>query len=183
MTREASSSAGSELETALLACAAGDESALKRIYDQEAPRLLGLAICIVRRHELAEEVLQNAFIQIWRGARSFDPRCGSARGWIYSVVRNCALELKRADSSETRSDDPGLPAIVDTSTDLVSRLPQNGGLRRGLEQLDPKRRASLILACVHGCSEPEIAIQLKVSNGTARTWVSRGLIALWKIRD
>jgi RNA polymerase sigma-70 factor (ECF subfamily) len=180
MTRLASLHAASELEAALLACAARDETALKKIYEQEAPRLLGMVYCIVGRRDLAEDVIEDAFLQIWQQARSFDPTRGSARDWIYSVVRNRALKLRRAVLHESTVQDGALLAIPDGIMDPTARLPAESALRHALESLDPKRRTSLILACVHGCTHREIADQLGVPIGTAKAWIRRSLISLWK---
>ena len=62
-----------ELTRAILDCARGSEAALRRIYDSEAPAMLGTAMRIVRRRDLAEEVVQDAFVQVWRRAETFDP--------------------------------------------------------------------------------------------------------------
>ncbi|WP_077068244.1 sigma-70 family RNA polymerase sigma factor [Ensifer aridi] len=168
----------SDLDTALLACAAGDEDGLKRIYDQEATRLLGMAYRIVGERDLAEDVLQDAFLQIWQYASSFDANRGSARGWIYCVVRNRAIKVRLARLHEVAIEDRILLAMFDGNAVQVSRLPENCALRRGLEQLDPKRRDSLILAYVYGCTHDEIAERLGVPIGTAKAWIRRSLITL-----
>jgi RNA polymerase sigma-70 factor (ECF subfamily) len=183
MSRSASnsrlaSSIGSDLETALRACAAGDGNGLKAIYDARATRLLGLAYRIVRRRDLAEDALQDAFLQIWRYAPSFDPNLGSARAWIYSVVRNCALKVRRAGVREIAVEDQFLLAIFDSGADPASRLPEHCGLRRALDRLEPNRRASLILACVYGCTHDEVADLLGVPIGTAKAWIRRSLITM-----
>ena len=71
-----------DLDKALAACAKGDRSALRRIFDQEAGRLVAVAQRIVGRRELAEEVVQEAFIRIWTHAYQYSADRGSARGWI-----------------------------------------------------------------------------------------------------
>jgi RNA polymerase sigma-70 factor, ECF subfamily len=167
-----------DLEQALIACAAGNETALKEIYDQEAPRLLAQAFRIVGRRDIAEDVIQDAFLRIWRQAHCFDPNRGSARGWIYTIVRNCALKLRLARLREGAVEDEVLLAIFDRSIEPTSRLPERCALRRALESLDPKRRASLILAYVDGCTHYEIAEQLGVPVGTAKAWIRRGLVEL-----
>src|SRR4029453_563444 len=85
-----------QLTAALARCAAGDRTALRVIYDSEAPRMVGSARRILFRQALAEEAVHDAFIRIWRGAAGFDPRRGSARGWLYAGVRNRALSLHPA---------------------------------------------------------------------------------------
>jgi RNA polymerase sigma-70 factor (ECF subfamily) len=166
------------IDAALLACAAGDEDGLKTIYDQEATRLLGVAYRIVGQRELAEDVLQDAFLQIWQYAPSFDANRGSARGWIYCVVRNRAIKVRLARLRDVATEDRVLLAMFDGDAVSVSHLQENCALRRGLEQLDPKRRASLILAYVHGCTHDEIAERLGVPIGTAKAWIRRSLITL-----
>src|SRR2546429_1439882 len=76
------------LAAALARCAAGDRTALRVIYDSEAPRMVGIARRILFRRDLAEEAVHDAFIRIWRGAARFDPRRGSARCSASGVVRN-----------------------------------------------------------------------------------------------
>jgi RNA polymerase sigma-70 factor (ECF subfamily) len=166
------------LEAAVLACAAGDQTALKKIYEREAPWLLRVAYRIVGRRDIADDVIQDAFLQIWQQAHSFDPSRGSVRGWIYSVVRNRALKVRRARLREPMVDDRVLLAIFDGGIDATTRLPEECELRRRLAGLDPKRRASLILAYVDGCTHREIATQLGVPIGTAKAWIRRSLIAL-----
>jgi RNA polymerase sigma-70 factor (ECF subfamily) len=75
-------------------------------------------------------------------------------------------------------DDRVLPAIFDGGRDATSRLPEENALRRQLAGLDPKRRASLMLAYVDGGTHREIAAQLGVPIGTAKAWIGRSLTAL-----
>jgi RNA polymerase sigma-70 factor (ECF subfamily) len=178
---EGDGAVGCDLEAALLACAAGDEAGLRDIYEREAPRLLVVAYRIVGRRDLAEDVVQDAFLQIWEKARSFDPERGSARGWIHSVVRNRARKLRRPRLRHYATDDQILLAIfgdVDSAQDSTPRLPEECALRRHLAKLDPRKRASLILAYVDGCTHREIAEQLGVPIGTAKAWIRRSLVAL-----
>ena len=163
------------------ACARGDRSALKQLYDEEAGRLIGIAQRIVRRRELAEEVVQDAFIQIWGKADSFDPGLGSARGWIYAVVRHRALNMIRDGAREDLVGGDTLDAVADSSStaeDAFERLSSDSRLRRCLEWLEEEKRKSLLLSYVAGYSHGEIAALLRVPVGTAKSWVRRGLLAL-----
>jgi RNA polymerase sigma-70 factor (ECF subfamily) len=170
-----------DLEAALVACAAGEEAGLKEIYQREAPRLLAVAYRIVGRRDLAEDVVQDAFLQIWKHARSFDPNRGAARGWIYSLVRNRARKLRRAQARHEAIDDQVLLAIFDgvgSTEDSTPHLSEKYALRRHLAKLDPKKCAILTLAYVEGCTHREIAAQLGVPIGTAKAWIRRSLMAL-----
>jgi RNA polymerase sigma factor (sigma-70 family) len=166
-----------QLSAALTRCAGGDRSALRMIYDMEASRMTGVAFRILRRRDLAEEAVHDAFVRIWRSARTFDPARGEARTWIYAVLRNRALTILRDESKIPVSDDEsGWPEIsVETS---FSQLPEASALRRCLEKLDLKRRAAVVLAYAHGMSHGELAGKLGVPLGTAKSWTRRGLLSL-----
>ena len=84
-----------DYESAVLACARGERYALRALYEREARWLLGVAQRIVRDRQLAEDVLHDAFLQVWQRAGSYQPALGSARGWIYTVVRHRALKEVR----------------------------------------------------------------------------------------
>jgi RNA polymerase sigma factor (sigma-70 family) len=126
---------------ALAGCARGDRQALKSLFDTEAGRLVAVAQRIVRRRDLAEEIVQEAFIQIWRKAHQYSPDRGSARGWIYAVVRNRALNVLRDGGREELAEETDLDALRETATvhaadDVLSRLDQESRLRQCLEALD-----------------------------------------------
>jgi RNA polymerase sigma-70 factor (ECF subfamily) len=139
--------------------------------------LLAVAQRIVGRRDLAEDVVQDAFLQIWEKARRFHPGLGSARGWIYCVVRNHARNLRRARLRRDTTDCQLLLAVFDI-LDSAARLPEQCALHRHMADLDPRKRASVILAYVDGCTHREVAEQLGVPVGTAKAWIRRGLTAL-----
>ncbi len=95
-----------EIEAALLACAAGDKSALRRIYDAESPRMIGVAQRLLKRRALAEEAVQDAFVLIWRHAARFDPQRGAGLTWIYAILRNRALSILRDEKRTETSEAP-----------------------------------------------------------------------------
>lgn len=166
--------------TALARCAGGDRGALRLIYDREAPTLLAVAARIVRRRDLAEEVLQDAFVQIWRRAGSFDPSRGSGRSWIYAVVRNRALNQLR-DERHLPVEDSELESYVareEELDDAFERLSQTNALRRCLGGLDPTRRRAVLLAYVAGLTHGEIAGRLGAPLGTVKAWIRRSLTSL-----
>ncbi len=166
----------------LSACAQGDRSSLKALYHEESGRLIAVAQRIVRRRELAEEVVQEAFVQIWRKASSYNPDGGSARAWIYTIVRNRALNVIRDGAREDLVDANTLELLSDAQVgppmDVVSQLSRESRLRHCLEALDAQKRESVVLSYVSGYSHGEIAGRLGVPIGTAKSWVRRGLLAL-----
>lgn len=171
------------LEQALFACAAGDRRGLEQIYTSEAARMVTIAERILRRHELAEEIVQEAFVQIWNKAFQYQPDRGSARGWIYAVVRSRALNAlrngRREETIETetleRLQDEGTEALY---TDLFEELDTTSRLRSCLAQLDVLRRRTVMMAYVSGYSHGEIAGRLKLPLGTTKAWIRRSLTAL-----
>ncbi len=166
-----------QLTAALVRCASGDRSALRVIFDTEAARMTGVAFRILRRRDLAEEAVQDAFLRIWRLSRSFDPSRGSARTWIYAVLRNSALTLLQTEARYPAADDDS-PWPEVSAEAAFGMLPETSALRRCLEQLDMKRRAAVILAYAHGMSHGELAGKLGVPLGTAKSWTRRGLLSL-----
>lgn len=165
---------------ALRACARQDAEALRALYDREAPAMLGVALRIVRRRDLAEEVVHDAFMQVWRKAGQFDPALGSGRTWLYAILRNRALNLIRDRSREDLVDGEDLEALAEASNheDLVDRLPDHDALKLCLERLEAPRRSSVVLAYAGGFSHGEIAGRLGVPLGTVKAWIRRSLLVL-----
>jgi RNA polymerase sigma-70 factor (ECF subfamily) len=166
-----------QVAAALARCAAGDRAALRVIYDIEAPRMIGVARRILRRQDLSEEAVQDAFMRVWRSARTFDPQRGAARSWLYAILRNCALSILRDEGRFTSDEDSAEQAAPMTESALA-RLPETSALRRCLERLEPARRSVVLLSYVHGLSHGELAGRLGVPLGTVKSWVRRGLISL-----
>ena len=164
-----------QLSAALMRCAAGDRAALRMIYDSEAARMIGVARRILFRHDLAEEAVHDAFVRIWRAATSFDPLRGSARGWLYAIVRNRALSIHRSEYRYDASEEGALDVDCE---DAMTRMPENNALRRCLERIVRPRRDVIILAYVHGMSHGELAGRLRVPLGTVKSWIRRSLSSL-----
>jgi RNA polymerase sigma-70 factor (ECF subfamily) len=185
-TRQRSGNAAShgalvDYESALLECAAGRRSAVGQIYAQEKSRLREVARRIVRDRTRAEDVIHDAFAQILNDARSFDPARGSARAWIYAIVRNTALKASQNARRELALEEDTLLSICNQQQMLAEpspRIAENAVLRSCLEELEPKRRASLLLAIIDGRTHAEIAAYLRVPIGTVKAWIRRELVAL-----
>lgn len=165
-----------DYEACLLACARGDQRALRQLYEQESRQLLGVAMRIVRDKPLAEDIVHDAFIKIWRGAGSFDPQRGSARGWVFSVTRHLALNNVR----NRHRDEPLGEAHeqLAEATDTFEFTARAGQIHTCLEHLDPARRACILHAYVDGYSHGEIAQKLGTPLGTVKAWIKRSLTAL-----
>ena len=171
---------------ALARCARGDQSALAAIYQEDARFLLGVALRIVRDKALAEDVLHDAFIRIWRGAASFDAALGSGRGWITSVVRHAALNQVRRGARDVSLDEEATQALEDelalqahhearAGFDLHADA---GQLERCLGALPSERRDCILYAYVDGCSHGEIAQRTGRPLGTVKAWLQRAMVTL-----
>ena len=154
-----------DYEQALADCARGDRQALQSLYQQESRHLLGVAKRIVRQAQEAEDVVHDAFMNIWIGAASFDASLGSGRGWIYSVTRNLALNTVRNGAREVSVDEEAAEALDAQNTmaayaQLTEAFELNaslGKLNECLARLEPARRNCILYAYVDGCSHGEIA--------------------------
>lgn len=168
-----------DLKDALARCGRGEREALRVIYDSECPAMIGVALRIVKRRELAEEVVQEAFVKIWRNAHRYDPALGPPKAWLYAIARNQALNVLRDGRREDLVDE--VPEDMGSAVEAyqaIERLPDASALRRCLEGLEPRRRVSLVMAYVDGFSHGEIAGRLAVPLGTVKAWIRRSLVAL-----
>ena len=175
------SGSGQDHAALLTACGRGDRAALRAIYEREAASMIGVAQRIVKRRELAEEIVHDAFVQIWRHAARYDPALGAGRSWMYAIVRNRAINALRDTARELPAPEEDIAAAIDSGNEgenAFDRLAEGSALRRCLEQLDPRRRAGVLFAYVEGLSHGEIAAKLGVPLGTAKSWITRSLAQL-----
>ena len=178
----------------LLRAAARDEGsadAFQRLYEASAPMLLGVALRIVGRRELAEEVLHDGFARIWHAAGSFDPLAARPLAWMAAVVRNRAIDV-RASHDVSRVDSyHDAPLDADPDGSLARLVDWTPGADEGLERRRAERwlreclgrlpafeRQSLVLAYQHGLSHGELAAHLRKPLGTVKSWVRRGMASL-----
>src|ERR1700722_12261481 len=156
--------------------AAGDKSAFADLYQASSAKLFGVALRICGRREIAEEVLQEAFVAIWGRAKDYDPVRGSVMTWLVTIVRHCAIDQLRHQQS--RPEGHSAPEEVLSSfvasgrTDISAEL---RSLQRCLDELDPQPRQAVLLAYLYGLTRDEIAARLKVPVGTVKSSLWRSL--------
>ncbi len=173
---------------ALVARAAGgDERALGLLYDRYGAVLYAVAYRVVGGRADAEEVVVDAFAQVWRDAPRFEAGRGSVAGWLTTIARSRALDLVRARSRRERAvgaagaaadrqDAP--PAMGDLLADPAASLDQDERrrqVRRALDGLSPSQRQAIELAYFEGLSQSEIAERLQQPLGTVKTRVRLGM--------
>ena len=171
-----------DYEAAVLACARGERFALRALYEREARWLLGVALRIVRDRERAQDVLHDAFLQVWEHAASYQPALGSARGWLYTIVRHRALKELRHPQRMQAVDPIDLAELSDArqaaDADADSRGLDTDSLERCLQRLDEARRACVLHAFVDGYTHEQIAQRLQAPLGTVKSWIRRSLASL-----
>src|SRR6185369_12142404 len=124
---------------------------------------------------------QNAWLQVWRRASSYDVRRGTVAAWLLTVARSRALDRYRSLSSrrqaEAKVDPEPLAPPVDPSAGAAGQ--QLGErVRLALAQLQPQQRQVLEIAYFQGLSQSEIANQLNTPLGTVKSWTRQGLMRL-----
>jgi len=162
------------------AVADADQAALARLYDATVSRVYGVALRIVRRPELAEEVVSDVYLQAWREAGRYDASRGKVLAWLLIIARSRALDfLRRQDEAFSHPDphelgeEPFDPA--DNPHDLLAAARGNRALLAALEVLTPIQRQLLGLAFFQGLSHSEIVDHSGIPLGSVKTHIRRAL--------
>lgn len=171
----------SPLSGLLEAVAAGNRQAFSELYAATSPKLFGVIIRIVRQREIAEEVLQEVFVAIWKKSAGFDREKGSAITWMCTVARNRALDHVRRVQLVLSDKPIEEHTIADGTSSPLSQTQLNNELRRledCLDQLDGAHASAIRLAYLDGASREELSERFGVPVGTIKTWLRRNLIKL-----
>jgi RNA polymerase sigma-70 factor (ECF subfamily) len=159
------------------------EAALRSLYDLTSSKLYGVALRVVGNREWAEDVLQDAYLNIWRIAADYRSSLSPPMAWMGVIVRSRALDFLRRRASE-RAD-----SAVELDDMLAETLPGDGAdpmdtsqaseqawaLHECLRKLEARQREVVSLAYLRDLSHSELAAQLKLPLGTVKTWIRRGL--------
>lgn len=161
----------------------GDREAFAQVFDEHAPVVLGVLQRILRRREVAEEVLQEAFLQAWRRIDSFDPNRGSLRAWLVTMARSRALDhLKSAKARGAREERVGkyeTPTVEEpVGTGELELAEERGRIRRALESLPAEQREAIELAYFGGLTHSQLAARLEAPLGTVKSRVKLGMTKL-----
>ncbi len=171
-----------DLGALLVASAAGDERAFADLYDALAGRAFGLAVRVIRDRAQAEEVLQEAFLELWRTSRSFDPDRGSAASWVLTLVHRRAVDRVRSAEAATRRDvtyhQQNTAVDHDTTAEAAHASLEARRVRKALEALTQVQREAVELAFFGGLTHTQVAGRLELPVGTAKTRIRDGLLRL-----
>ncbi|BAS26939.1 RNA polymerase sigma factor [Limnochorda pilosa] len=171
-------------EALLEAVARGDEGAFERVYDRYAPAVYGHALRQTGDPSLAEEIVQNTFLSVWRSAVDFRRERGSGRVWLFGIARHRTQDLlRRRRRWEVHLD--GVPEPQDDAqlqpAEVVERRLLREAVHRSLDRLSPVYRDILHLSYLRGLSHREIAQMLDLPLGTVKSRIRLGLERLNRV--
>jgi RNA polymerase sigma factor (sigma-70 family) len=160
-----------------------DAAALRQLYDATSSKLYAIAMRVVGNVEHAEDVLQEAYLTIWRVAADYRAPLSPPMVWMGVIVRSRGLDfLRRRKTERALSGQPlddilldTLAAEQDTPADMQEASEQAWALHECLRKIETKQRQVVTLAYFRDLSHSELAAQLKLPLGTVKTWMRRGL--------
>ena len=169
-----------QLSDLLARCALRDQRAFATLYQFSSAKLFAVAVRITRRRDWAEEVLQEAFINIWNHAAGYNSTKSAPMTWMTAIVRNRALDwLRRPREVEIDEEHEELMASVPDESpgpeELLHQSLEAGALAECMKGLTEEQQRSITLAFFYGLSHGELAVQMRKPLGTVKTWIRRGL--------
>jgi RNA polymerase sigma factor (sigma-70 family) len=165
--------------------AAGDEAAFRGLYRRYAASSYGLAVRIVKQEFLAEEIVQETFLALWRGAGAYDPSRGSVRTWLLSSIHHRAVDAVRREEAHTRRalrvqrESIPAPDIADDVAYGVDLAGERAQVRDALDALPAEQAEVVTLMYFGGLSQAQVAERLALPLGTVK---SRCLLAMRRLR-
>jgi len=170
------------VEQLLVDVGRGDQAAFTAFYTLFSSRVFGLVAKVLLDRELAQEVTQEVFFQLWQQASRFDPERGSAVSWVPRIAHARAVDRVRMIRSRSRLD-TGYAATshvaeTDTVVEDVLLHAEQRAIRAALLRLSPIQRESIQLAYYSGMTAQEISVHLGVGRSTVKTRIRDGLLKL-----
>jgi RNA polymerase sigma-70 factor (ECF subfamily) len=180
-----SDSSGIPTDEALLRrLVGGDSGALSTLYDRFGRLAYGLAYRMLADQTAAEDVVQEAFVSVWRNAPTFSPERGTVRAWLLTAVRNRCIDILRGPRLASKHEAPVDQAFEaearDDVLESVLRSLQAQDIQRALDGLPEEQRITINLAFFGGLTHTQIAAQTRVPLGTVK---GRMRLALDKLRE
>jgi RNA polymerase sigma-70 factor (ECF subfamily) len=175
-----------ELVWLLAAVAKGDQAAFERLYAATRAKLYGIVLRILRRADLANEVLQETYLKIWSSAGTFDPAVASPITWMASIARNRAIDVVRRRTETSIEEEPDVMAVAAESADPLARREMSEELKRLLTclgRLEADRQRLVLLAYYSGLSREQLARQFERPVNTIKTQLRRALADIRECLD
>jgi RNA polymerase sigma-70 factor, ECF subfamily len=161
--------------------AARDRAAFATLYAATSAKLYGVILRILRRRDVADEILQEVYVQVWERAGQYDASKASPVTWMATMARNRALDEIRRKRPTPVGDARELVEGVSEEDDPLQQLEQSeqlARLRQCLERLDDERRQVVLLAYREGMSREALAERFACPAGTVKSWLRRSLLQL-----
>ena len=177
------------LQELLAQTARGDHAAFAAVYERTHAHLFGVALRMLGLEQAAEDVLQDAFVSVWKSASQYRPNVGGHEvqpmTWLIAIVRNKALDALRSRARRKETELPDAASLEDGDTppqgggpsalELLSQASRALQIEGCLGGLDGSYRQSLALAYYQGLSHSEVAAQMGAPLGSVKAWIRRGL--------
>jgi RNA polymerase sigma-70 factor (ECF subfamily) len=170
-----------ELVWLMAAVAKGDQAAFERLYAATRTKLYGVVLRILRRSDLADEVIQETFLKIWHNAGTFDPKLATPITWMVAIARNRALDVIRKKTEISIEDEPAAMETAGEEPNPLARREMTEELRRLLAclgHLEEDRRRMVLLAYYSGWSREQLAVKFEAPANTIKTWLRRSLLEI-----
>jgi len=165
-----------EITRLLAAVSQADASAFERLYAATCAKLYGVVLRIVRRHHLAAEVMEQAYLEIWRDAGEFNPAHSSPLAWMVAIARRLAIDVVRR------------PSIAESETEVIEESEGPGAVPRQqltdalkrlltcIGRLEPDRQRMLLLAYYGAFSRQELSVKLDMPVDLLKASLRRSLV-------
>jgi len=159
-----------------------DRAAFERLFKHFAPRVKAFMLGQSTPSQMAEEIVQETFVKVWRKAILFDSEKASASTWIFTIARNLRIDhLRKENRPEPDINDPTFqPEPAPQAFDSIARFQDAARLNKSMEALPEEQKAVLRLAFFEDKSHPEVAEDLGLPLGTVK---SRIRLALKRLRS
>jgi RNA polymerase sigma-70 factor, ECF subfamily len=175
------STTNADLEHLLARIALGDQRAFEALYRATSAHLLGVAWGVMQQRERAEEVLQEAYLNVWHAAGSFKAQLATPMTWLINIVRNKAIDRQRVGATmraaQVALDDDAMQ-LPDEAERQPQQLAEAAFVRSRIDGcmqgLTAGQRQALALAYFRGLVHAEIADTMGAPLGTVKAWVRRG---------
>lgn len=170
-----------ELSALLVRVAAKDAGAFEKVYDATSAKLYGIILRILKRRDIADEVLQEVFVKIWDRAADFDPGRASPITWMATIARNRALDEIRKRVPVSIEDTPEALDVASTEPHPLLALERSQETKRlmdCIDKLEPQRREIVLQAYINGASREELSKLFGHPVATIKTWLHRSLAQL-----
>jgi len=156
---------------------AGDDAALREVYDQYASFVYGLALRVIGDARAAEDVSQDVFVAVWQRPEAFDPERGSLRTWLGTLAHRRAVDyVRREEARRRRSErDASRRASVPDVEEIAVALVTAERVRDALDLLPDEQRRAIQLAYFGGKTYRQVAEVLGIPEGTAKSRLRLGL--------